>query len=236
MLNSTPNTFSRHDLVWIELDAVRQAQYVGPAPLEAISALSLLHRWVLGNYPLIVARQEDTPAGLLRVGLAEPHSWGKRRLGFLVGLQGITRHQPGPLLSEVATQLPAPWQAGLAALVAGLQEIGVPAHVYGSSAIEVLTGLPCITENSDLDLLFKPVSWQQVQSLSMLLNALRLNHPALRIDGEVSSPAGHAVSWQELAMQSEQMLVKSSQQVQMMSLKEFQHQFDQQSSPVRSTV
>lgn len=136
----------------------------------------------------------------------------------------------------MVTQLPAQWQAGLAALVTGLQEIAVPAHVYGSSAIEVLTGLPCITENSDLDLLFKPASWPQVQSLSLLLNAMRLNHPALRIDGEVATPAGHAVNWQELAMQSEQLLVKSSQHVQMMSLKEFQQQFDQQSSPVRSTA
>lgn len=225
--------FNRHDLVWLHLDAVKHAEYAGPAPIEPIGALSLLHRWVSGNYPLIMARQEALPLGQVRVGLAEPPSWGKRRLAFLVKPEDIARQQPGPLLAEVVHQLPEQWQAGLAALASGLQHAGVPAQVYGSSAIEVLTGLPCITAHSDLDLLFKPATWADAEALCALLSALRLSHPDLRIDGEVLNPAGDAVNWQELAMQCKRLLAKSDHCVRMMDLLEYQQSF---ASPARSAT
>ena len=72
-MNNGACNFNRHELVWLKLDAVKHAQYGGPAPMEPVAALSLLHRWVLGNYPLIVARQTDVPEGLLRIGLLNPH-------------------------------------------------------------------------------------------------------------------------------------------------------------------
>jgi phosphoribosyl-dephospho-CoA transferase len=223
--------FNRHDLVWLHLDAVKHAEYAGPAPIEPISALSALQRWVLGNYPLIVAQQKALPLGQVRLGLAEPPSWGKRRLAFLVKAEDIARQQSGPLLGEVVHQLPEQWQAGLTALVSGLQHAGVPAHVYGSSAIEVLTGLPCLTAHSDLDLLFKPATWADAEALCALLSTLRLSHPDLRIDGEVLNPAGDAVNWQELAMQCEQLLAKSNHCVRMMDLLEYQRSF---ASPARA--
>lgn len=188
----------RHDLVWLKLNAVQHAQYLGPAPMELPPALSLLHRWVLGNYPLIVARQHDVPAGFLRVGLAEPAAWGKRRLSYLVKSSDIEQHQQGPNLARVFHELPQPWQAGATALHAFLEEQKIAACVYGSTAVQALTALPCITANSDLDILFKPRSWVAVNALCVQLHALQTSHPEFKVDGEVLSPAGFAVQWQEL--------------------------------------
>lgn len=221
--------FNRHDFVWLNLNAVKQADYIGPAPMEPISALSLLHRWVLGGYPLIVARQEEIQSTGLRVGLAEPASWGKRRLTFVVNRGDIQKHQQGPGLSNVVPQLPLHWQAGALALNSFLGEQGISAHVYGSSAVQHLTGLPCVTENSDLDVLFKPLTWSHAENLCMYLNSLQTRYPAFHVDGEVLSPSGHAVPWRELCRalpeHNAQLLSKTSREVQLVSLTDYRSGF-----------
>lgn len=225
MRNTAANTFNRHDLMWLKLDAVKHAEYTGPAAMEPISALSLLHRWVLCDYPLIVARQAEVPAGQVRVGLAEPASWGKRRLSFLVNVEDIARHQQGPLLADILSKLPCAWKTGAVALIAALRELNVPAHVYGSSAIEALTGLPCITANSDLDVLFKPANWVATQALCHCLDKLRLQCPEFKVDGEVLNPQGVAVNWQELSQQPAQLLVKTNEEVRLIEFNEYQQAF-----------
>lgn len=215
-------TFNRHDLVWLKLDAVRHAEYAGPAPMEPISALSLLHRWVLSGYPLIVARQEDVLPHCLRVGLAEPPSWGKRRLSFIVNSQGIEKHQQGPNLANVLPGLPQHWQAGAVALQGFLDEHNIAAHVYGSSAVQVLTGLPCLTESSDLDVLFKPVSWLEAEKLCLFLIALQTEYPEFKVDGEVLNPSGQAVQWRELHRSfsdpNSKLMVKTNHAVKLLGL------------------
>lgn len=227
------NTFNRHDLVWLNIDAVKHAEYSGPAPMEPISALSLLHRWVLGNYPLIVARQADVPPGLLRVGLAEPASWGKRRLSFLVNTGDVLQHQTGPCLADVLAKLPPAWQFGANMLQAYLNELNMQAQVYGSTAIEAVTGLPCLTDNSDLDVLFKPASWESVEALCARLKQLSQDHPAFKVDGEVLSPAGDAVQWLELCSESEQVLAKNNTEVRLLKLSEFKNAFKPQAGEVQ---
>lgn len=215
-------TFNRHDLVWLKLDAVRHAEYAGPAPMEPISALSLLHRWVLSGYPLIVARQEDVLPHCLRVGLAEPPSWGKRRLSFIVNSQGIEKHQQGPNLTSVLPGLPQYWHAGAVALQGFLDEHNIAAHVYGSSAVQVLTGLPCLTESSDLDVLFKPVSWLEAEKLCLFLIALQTEYPEFKVDGEVLNPSGQAVQWRELHRSfsdpNSKLMVKTNHAVKLLGL------------------
>lgn len=229
MHSASTVVFHRHDLVWLKLDAVKHADYAGPAPMEPISALSLLHRWVLGNYPLIVARQADVPEGFLRLGLAEPASWGKRRLSFLVNVQGVEKHQHGPLLALVLSQLPQPWQPGGVALQTFLTKHAIAAHVYGSSAVQVLTGLPCITEKSDLDLLFKPSSWADAEKLCLFLHALEKQYPEFKVDGEVLSPGGHAVQWRELLLSFSdshlQLLAKTDRDVKLVGLDTYRSGF-----------
>lgn len=231
------STFNRHDLVWLKLDAVKLAEYAGPAPIEPLSALSLLHRWVLGEYPLIVARQADVPEGFLRIGLAEPASWGKRRLSFVVNAGDIERHQHGPLLAAVLPQLPQHWRACLTALQSFLTGQNIAVHVYGSYAVQALTGVPCITESSDIDVLFKPMRWRDAESLCLFLGALQAEYPECRIDGEVLSPSGLAVQWRELLRSlsdaSVQLLVKTNHDVKLVGLAGYQSGF---MSPLGSAI
>lgn len=223
------NIFSRHDLVWLNIDAVKHAEYSGPAPMEPIRAFSLLHRWVLGGYPLIVARQADVPEGFLRIGLAEPASWGKRRLSFLVNAYDIKQHQQGPSLATVLPQLPQHWQAGAGALQSFLANQNITAHVYGSSAVQVLTGLPCLTESSDLDVLFKPLDWSGVERLCLFLNALQTEYPEFKVDGEVLNPSGQAVQWHELFRSfsdpNSQLLVKTNRDVKLVGFENYRSSF-----------
>ena len=249
-MNNGACNFNRHELVWLKLDAVKHAQYAGPTPMEPVAALSLLHRWVLGNYPLIVARQTDVPEGLLRIGLAEPASWGKRRLSFLVNTTHIAQHQQGPQLAEVIAQLlatpiatptatlstpfsfgfAAAWRSGAAALLNMLNELNIPAQVYGSAAIEALTGLPCLTANSDIDVLFKPADWASVQALCSHLQQLQTAHPQFKVDGEVLSPSGLAVHWKEILRQPGKVLAKCNNAVHLIELDQYKQAF---SNPVR---
>ncbi|MCZ8016163.1 MAG: malonate decarboxylase holo-[acyl-carrier-protein] synthase [Limnobacter sp.] len=249
-MNNGACNFNRHELVWLKLDAVKHAQYAGPTPMEPVAALSLLHRWVLGNYPLIVARQTDVPEGLLRIGLAEPASWGKRRLSFLVNTTHIAQHQQGPQLAEVIAKLlarppatrsnalftelssefAAAWQPGAAALLNILNELNIPAQVYGSAAIEALTGLPCLTANSDIDVLFKPADWASVQALCSHLQQLQTAHPQFKVDGEVLSPSGLAVHWKEILHQPGKVLAKCNNAVHLIELDQYKQAF---SNPVR---
>lgn len=223
------NLFNRHDFVWLKLDAVKQAEYAGPAPIEPISALSLLHRWVLGGYPLIVARQNDVEPNRLRVGLAEPASWGKRRLSFLVNKCDIQKHQQGPNLGGVLAQLPQHWQAGATTLHGFLLEQNIDAHVYGSSAVQALTGLPCVTEHSDLDMLFKPLNWPTAEKLCRFLDVLQSEYLEFKVDGEVLNPSGNAVQWRELNRAlfepHAQLLSKSNLEVNLMSLADYRSGF-----------
>lgn len=223
------SVFNRHDLVWLKLDAVKRAEYTGPAPMEPISALSLLHRWVLGGYPLIVARQDHVPSDCLRVGLAEPASWGKRRLSFLVNRCHVDKHHQGPNLGDLLAQLPQQWQAGGAALHRFLLEQNMDACVYGSSAVQALTGLSCVTENSDLDVLFKPLNWSTAEKLCRFLNALESEYPEFKLDGEVLNPSGNAVQWRELSRAlfepNTQLLSKTNLEVNLISLADYRSGF-----------
>lgn len=249
-MNNGACNFNRHELVWLKLDAVKHAQYAGPAPMEPVAALSLLHRWVLGNYPLIVARQTEVPEGLLRIGLAEPASWGKRRLSFLVHTTHIAQHQQGPQLAEVIAKLvarppaarstalftelssefAAAWRSGAAALLNILNELNIPAQVYGSAAIEALTGLPCLTANSDIDVLFKPADWASAQALCSHLQQLQTAHPQFKVDGEVLSPSGLAVHWKEILQQPGKVLAKCNNAVHLIELDQYRQV---SSNPVR---
>ncbi|WP_370262409.1 malonate decarboxylase holo-[acyl-carrier-protein] synthase [Limnobacter sp.] len=221
----------RHDLVWISPEAVQYAQAAGPMPMEPTRALSLLHRWAHCKYPLIVARQDNLPAThpgdrWLRVGLAEPPSWGKRRMGYLVRRVDVLLHRRGPALGDVLHCLPLPWQKPASALVQALAHLRVQAHVFGSAAIQCTTDLTCLHAGSDLDLLFVPPSWPAAQALCLLLEDLRKAHPACPMDGEVLNPDGQAVHWRELLSRPDQLLCKSLQGVRLLDVEEYCEGFE----------
>lgn len=205
----------RHDLVWLAPAAAGTALPAGPCCAADAEATRLLADWVKAGHPLIVARQDGAVgAGQIRLGLALPPALGKRRLAFLVARHAIVCSMPPPTLSVTALgTLPAHWQPLLSAMLALPELLAVLPRFYGSAAMQFATGLNCLEDDSDLDLLLTPPDWPGALAVCRALVALDDPRCPPRLDGEIRNKAGDAVAWRELATDSRQVLVKSLDQV-----------------------
>ena len=67
-------------------------------------------------------------------------------------------------------------------------------RVFGSLAMQSFTGLPYLTDSSDIDVLFAPADRKQLDEGLALLSAASAHVP---LDGEIVFPGGAAVSWKE---------------------------------------
>jgi len=192
--------FARHDLVWLTSrgwERVREA-----APPDALDALDL---WRDGGWPAVVRRAETgLQQGELAIGFALPPrrkgsgkggSGGKLRVGCRVDLTDIGRRSRALPLLGALDAVPPSWRDTLALLEREAADAGIALAVYGSVALEALTGQPYLTPASDIDLLLHPLSRQQLKTGLALLS----RHAAtLPLDGEVVFADGRAVAWKEL--------------------------------------
>ncbi|MEK8027007.1 malonate decarboxylase holo-[acyl-carrier-protein] synthase [Pseudaquabacterium rugosum] len=169
---------------------------------------TLIAHWAAADLPLVVTRQSPDPAapGTLAFGLPAPCAWGRRKLALRVHPDELDRPADFPMLTEVQR-----WRAAahdgtapaLADLDADLRRLGVTARVHGSHGWELLSGLPCRTATSDLDLLL-PVrdAAQADAAVAGLLRAdarLSATPGAPRLDGELIGPDGGGIAWREWA-------------------------------------
>jgi phosphoribosyl-dephospho-CoA transferase len=197
----------RHTLVtpspraWMDLLAAR----------PGLAREDLVRGWGPAGYPLVVRRKEpDDPPDAVPVGLPLPPGHGKRRIALHLPPDAILRVNSPPLLRDVAGAAPPAWLATLRDLL----EIDSQVRVFGSLAWQHLTGLPYLSEGSDLDLLWALPGHGNVAALLAGIAAID-GHSPMRIDGEIAGIAG-GVSWRELHSQGE-VLVKSPAGVQLMS-------------------
>jgi phosphoribosyl-dephospho-CoA transferase len=116
----------------------------------------------------------------------------KLRLGFAVERRHVAVVRPPLTLDEA--MVPATWQAAFASLRDALRDAGIDCRVFGSVAMQTLTGERYLTPDSDIDLLLRPASSAQ---LDAGLDLLRRHAQSLPLDGEIEFPSGHAVSWKE---------------------------------------
>jgi phosphoribosyl-dephospho-CoA transferase len=191
--------FARHDLVWLTSrgwERVRAA-----APREAVDALDL---WRDGGWPAVVRRAEtellpnEVAIGFAlppRRGEAKGGKGGKLRVGCRVELSDVGRRTRALPLVGALDAVPEQWHAGLTALEAEAADAGIGLAVYGSVALEALTGQCYVTAGSDIDLLLRPLNRAQLMAGLALLS----RHAAtLPLDGEVVFADGRAVAWKEL--------------------------------------
>jgi len=183
--------YRRHDLVW-------------PTPQGWASALrgldgaarELAQSWQARGLPAVVRRLEpDTPPGLLCLGIPappDPHSGRKIRLGFAVDRSEVAATRGALALDEA--EAPAAWQPGLRNLRIALRAAGVDCRVFGSMAMQTLSGECYLSANSDIDLLLRPLDAAQLEAGLALLAR---HAQSLPLDGEIEFPFGHAVSWKE---------------------------------------
>ena len=134
----------------------------------------------------------------IAVGLALPPAQGKRRIAFSVAASDIARYTPPLLLADAIADAPSEWQPALAELDAAATGIGLELRVFGSLAWQALSGIQYLTPQSDIDLLWHPLSNAQLQQGVALLSRWEQDH-GLRADGEVLFGGSCAVSWHEWA-------------------------------------
>jgi phosphoribosyl-dephospho-CoA transferase len=161
---------------------------------------SAVAAWLAADRPLVVARQpcESMPLDTIAVGLALPPAQGKRRIALVVSKSDIARYSLPLQLSNAIASAPVEWQSTLAELDTAAKAIDIELRVFGSLAWQALSGLPYMTRQSDIDLLWHPMSNKQLQQGIALLERWE-QAGGLRADGEVLFGTGSAVSWREWA-------------------------------------
>jgi len=145
--------------------------------------------------PAVVRRNEPgTPSTLLCLGIpAPPDASGQKvRLGFAVERGHVVKALPALALDSV--EAPVTWQPGLASLRIALRAAGIDCRVFGSLAMQTLTGDRYLSAASDVDLLLRPLNGAQLEAGLALVAR---HAQSLPLDGEIEFPFGHAVSWKE---------------------------------------
>jgi phosphoribosyl-dephospho-CoA transferase len=194
----------RNQLVWLTEAAWLQVR----ARAWDAQAHSILAHWHTAQLPWVVCRQRvpESPHSI-SLGLPAPLQWERRKLALDVVAEDIERVDEFPLLKP---GLLGPADAApLQNFLHHLAVLHAPTRVYGSYGWQQLTGLPCVRDGSDLDLLIAVPDMGTAGQVVWLLRGLQL---ACAVDGELLFPDGQAVAWREYAQliggKVEQVLVK----------------------------
>lgn len=184
----------RHDLVW--LTAAGWAQLAS----EAVAHAATIRHWQSHDWPVVVRRHEPgSDADMICVGLPSPPApdGSRQRFGSGVARAQVARWTPPLTLAAIAGRMPIAWQRPIAALLADLAHCGampIIPRVFGSCAMQALTGQAYLRNSSDLDLLIFPSDALAVDSALAVLDR---HAAALPLDGEIVFKHGAAVSWKE---------------------------------------
>jgi phosphoribosyl-dephospho-CoA transferase len=193
---------NRHDLAWLSDGGWHAAMAGAPASHQAVFA-----QWRDAGWPAVVRRGDASSSGrAIPLGIAlPPQADGVKPRIALLAEPGHVADSTGPLaLERVVTAAPAAWQDGLARLCEAAQ--GLSIRVYGSLALQAITGLAYVRPGSDIDLLFAPRTMAELQAG---LDLLRSHAASLPLDGELVFPSGAAVAWREwLQAGAQRVLVK----------------------------
>ena len=127
-----------------------------------------------------------------------PPCHGKRRLAFSFSSGAAVTALPPVLLCDAARTAPTEWQPIIAALLDLGDAIKIAPRVFGALLWEHTTGLPYLSAQSDLDLLWSISDERTALSLVERLRRLDAESP-VRLDGELELPDGAGVNWRELA-------------------------------------
>jgi phosphoribosyl-dephospho-CoA transferase len=185
----------RHDLLRVQpaaWDAMLQCH-------RGLADLPLVADWARLDRPVIVRRRISGDfADGVPAALPLPPSHGKQRLAFSFPSGACVVALPPVLLRDAVRAAPAEWQPVVAALLDLGEAVGITPRVFGALLWEHVTGLPYLTAQSDLDLLWS-ISDERTASL-LVEGLLRLDGGGpVRLDGELELPDGAGLNWRELA-------------------------------------
>jgi phosphoribosyl-dephospho-CoA transferase len=154
-----------------------------------------IDQWRREDWPAIVRRADAGLAeGQVSLGIALPPAadGSKVRIALNAHPSDIAHCAPALALADAVKAAPADWRPALDQLVA--QSDGMAIQVYGSLAMQAITGLDYLTPHSDIDLLFSPANQHVLVAGLALLEHFSARLP---LDGEIVFPSGAGVSWKE---------------------------------------
>lgn len=203
------NPHSRHDFVWLD-ERLPEMRMEGD-----VSYMEIARAWFAADQPAVVGRRlSQTPSGYVRLGIPLPPSRGKLRIAVEVPCESIRQSCQPPTLDAVIDTVPEQWQSPLRKLAMEALENELQFQVYGSVAWQYLTGENYVTAQSDIDLLWRADSLEEVsKGLEMLLRWE--SSSGLKADGELLFGDGYAIAWRELLTTSREVLVKSRSSVEL---------------------
>lgn len=171
------------------------------APFRALPLQARVHR-AFASEPvpgIVCAAKGPLPAGYVQLGVSFPfRDDGSRvRAAFALPQERIGQaHSPYDVLQRLQTDS----FEGAAALI-GLRALcethGVEAGLFGSAALQILTGLPYMESGSDVDAVVRPASFARLRLIHTGLAALRADHQR-KFDVEATLPDGTGVKLNEL--------------------------------------
>ena len=221
--------FARHNLVWLSAQgwqSCRNSSRDSVAP----SSHAALERWQQADWPAIVRRGDvdvaadtdaDTAEHQVCLGIAlppDPLSGHKVRIALRAPAAEV-RQMRGPLaIDAVIASAPAHWRDALHLLALEVARHDLAFGVYGSVALQALTGESYVSASSDIDLLFSPKTQPQLEVGVALLQRYAKTLP---LDGEILFPSGQAVAWKEWVQASgnrSRVLVKGNRGVQLTTM------------------
>ena len=203
---------SRHDFVWLD-ERLLEMRIEGD-----VSCMEIAHAWFAADRPAIVCRRStQTSSDHVRLGIPLPPSRGKVRIAVEVPYESIRQSRQPPTLQEVIDSVPQQWQSPLRQLTREALANKLQFQVYGSVAWQYLTGENYVTAQSDIDLLWRAYSQEDIsKGLEILLHWE--NSSGLKADGELLFSDGSAMAWRELLTTSRKVMVKSRSLVELKPL------------------
>ncbi|MCC7572680.1 MAG: malonate decarboxylase holo-[acyl-carrier-protein] synthase [Candidatus Methanofastidiosum sp.] len=201
--------FQRHDLVFSDW------KHIDISPIKNEDFRNLIVQNIL---PGIVRREEiDVVKGAnyysenekVFIGFVHPYTENGRRLRFGTFVPGdrITKLITPYEVSNFSFKSRTPALSALSQIIAQFK-VGV----WGSTALEIITGLTYTHDMSDLDIIVKNYTSEELINLLSFCNELE-SSMGIKIDIEINLKSGYGINLKEYASESEALLGKGLRDV-----------------------
>ena len=160
----------------------------------------------------VITRRQVLPGEAIPVGLSLPirQDGGRYRLASCVPASEVESAVSPTQAAELCAGRTLPVSGLVAELLCDAPSLGVSVGIFGSAALEAVTGLPYRHAGSDLDVLLIPRDVPDMPALAGLLQRLEENYQ-LSIDAELALGEKQYVKLKELCTDSRTVLVKGGQ-------------------------
>ena len=202
--------FRRHDLVWL---SGKGREYVLHNIQNCIPLIdkNKIREAILcePQIPAIVRRQETGKNNLLYIGFSFPEviDGVRLRISSKTPLDCIIKHTP-PFDLALYDKKNSPFPEILDALVSAGDKFKVQVGCFGSAALQMVTGLPYIQKNSDLDIYLRHSgTFQELEQFFARLVALEKQSGVI-IDAEIEFQCQYGVKLKELFAEGKTVLGK----------------------------